>query len=294
MPPLPPTPSRRETLLGLAFMAGAFFFYATSDMFAKLLTETQHPIQVAWTRQCGLLTVVLVLLFRNGPGILRSNHPWLQVARGLTAAITPTSFIFAVAFVPLADAVAVSFVVPFLVTVLAALLLGERVGLRRWIAVALGFAGALIVIRPGMGVFHPAIFLVLITATAFALRQILSRMLSGGDTLLTTIAITGLTASLILSAALPFVWTVPDSGLTILIMVATAATAALAELGIIKALDLALAVVVAPVQYTLMIYSVFWGYLVFSDLPDGWTLFGAAIIMASGGYSLWRESRGQP
>ena len=145
-----------------------------------------------------------------------------------------------------------------------------------------------------MGVFHPAIFLVLITATAFALRQILSRMLSGGDTLLTTIAITGLTASLILSAALPFVWTLPDSGLTILIMVATAATAALAELGIIKALDLALAVVVAPVQYTLMIYSVFWGYLVFSDLPDGWTLFGAAIIMASGGYSLWRESRGQP
>ena len=284
-------PTAAESLRGIAFMAGGFFFYATSDMLAKLLTQSMHPLQVAWTRQLGLLAFVLVLLVRHGLPILRSRHPGLQVSRGITAVLTATSFIFALAYVPLADAVAVTFVAPFLVTALAALILRERIGPRRWIAVALGFVGTLVVIRPGAGVFHPAIFLVLVTATAFALRQILSRLLSGDEPLQTTIAYTGLTASLLLTVPLPFVWITPPDWQVVAIMAGTAVTAGLAELGIIRALDLAQAAVLAPVQYTLMIWGTVWGFLIFAQLPDLWTLTGAAIIMASGGYSFWREYR---
>ncbi|WP_417725654.1 DMT family transporter [Salipiger sp.] len=284
-------PTAAESLRGIAFMAGGFFFYATSDMLAKLLTQSMHPLQVAWTRQLGLLAFVLVLLVRHGLPILRSRHPGLQVSRGITAVLTATSFIFALAYVPLADAVAVTFVAPFLVTALAALILRERIGPRRWIAVALGFVGTLVVIRPGAGVFHPAIFLVLVTATAFALRQILSRLLSGDEPLQTTIAYTGLTASLLLTIPLPFVWITPPDWQVVAIMAGTAVTAGLAELGIIRALDLAQAAVLAPVQYTLMIWGTVWGFLIFAQLPDLWTLTGAAIIMASGGYSFWREYR---
>ncbi|WP_417722496.1 DMT family transporter [Salipiger sp.] len=284
-------PTAAESLRGIAFMAGGFFFYATSDMLAKLLTQSMHPLQVAWTRQLGLLAFVLVLLVRHGLPILRSRHPGLQISRGITAVLTATSFIFALAYVPLADAVAVTFVAPFLVTALAALILRERIGPRRWIAVALGFVGTLVVIRPGAGVFHPAIFLVLVTATAFALRQILSRLLSGDEPLQTTIAYTGLTASLLLTIPLPFVWITPPDWQVVAIMAGTAVTAGLAELGIIRALDLAQAAVLAPVQYTLMIWGTVWGFLIFAQLPDLWTLTGAAIIMASGGYSFWREYR---
>lgn len=284
-------PTAAESLRGIAFMAGGFFFYATSDMLAKLLTQSMHPLQVAWTRQLGLLAFVLVLLVRHGLPILRSHRPGLQVSRGLTAVLTSTSFIFALTYVPLADAVAVTFVAPFMVTALAALILRERIGQRRWIAVALGFVGTLVVIRPGAGVFHPAIFLVLVTATAFALRQILSRLLSGEEPLQTTIAYTGLTASLLLTIPLPFVWVTPPDWQVVAIMAGTAVTAGLAELGIIRALDLAQAAVLAPVQYTLMIWGTVWGFLIFAQLPDVWTLTGAAIIMASGGYSFWREYR---
>ncbi|MFV0386428.1 DMT family transporter [Paracoccus sp. (in: a-proteobacteria)] len=284
-------PSATSAMAGIAFMAGGFFFYATSDMLAKLLTQSMHPLQVAWTRQLGLFAVVLVLLTIHGTRVLRSRHPVLQLSRGLTAVVTSASFIFAVAYVPLADAVTVTFVAPFIVTVLAALILHESVGTRRWIAVALGFAGTLVVIRPGAGVFHPAIFLVLVTSTAFALRQILSRLLSGDEPILTTIAYTGLTASLLLTIPLPFIWTTPADWRVTLLMLGTAATAGIAELAIIRALELAQAVVLAPVQYTLMIWSTLWGFLVFGQLPDGWTVAGAAIIAASGAYSLWREYR---
>ncbi len=167
--------------------AGMFLFSAV-DTQAKFLTQSLHPIQIVWSRQLGLLIGVVILLALRGPVILRTGHPWLQVLRGALAAASATLFIVAVAFVPLADAVAVSFVAPFIVTVLGALVLHEPVGMRRWLAVAFGFLGAMIVIRPGLGVVHPAAMLVVVAAAMFALRQILSRVLSDTDRTMTTVA----------------------------------------------------------------------------------------------------------
>ena len=182
-------------------MALAFFVFAAADTQAKFLTGWLHPVQIVWTRQLGLLTGVLVLLILKGPSILKTRKPGLQVLRGMLAVISATAFIHALRYVPLADAVAVSFVAPFMVTIMGALFLGEKVGLRRWSAVTIGFIGTIIVIRPGLGVVHPAVFLVLAAATAFALRQILSRVLAASDRTATTVTYTSI-ASILLETTL--------------------------------------------------------------------------------------------
>lgn len=286
-----PTPSQADNLRGIVLMALGFFSFAACDVQAKYLTETLHPVQVVWLRQFGLFLGVVVLIVLRGPDMLRSRLPWLQVTRGLTAVFSAIFFIFSVSFVPLADAVAVTFIAPFVVTVLGAVFLREAVGIRRWIAVAVGFVGMLIVIRPGMGVLHPAIGLTVVAACLFALRQVLSRSLSGADPVITTVAYTSITSTAVATLALPFVWHTPDSVQIWLIILGLSVTAAAGEVLVIRALDIAQAVVLAPLHYSLIIWSTFYGYVVFSDLPDRWTLLGCAIIVASGLYTLNREAR---
>jgi S-adenosylmethionine uptake transporter len=270
-------------------MALAFFAFAAADTQAKFLTGWFHPMQIVWTRQLGLLTGVLVLLILKGPSILKTRHPGLQVLRGMLAVISATAFIYALRYVPLADAVAVSFVAPFMVTIMGALFLGEKVGLRRWSAVTIGFIGTLIVIRPGLGVVHPAVFLVLIAATAFALRQILSRVLAALDRTATTVTYTAIASVILLSAPLPFFWKAPEAGWELALLVGMAVCAALGELLVIRALEIAQAIVLAPVHYSLIIWGTFYGWLVFDQLPDRWTWLGAAIIVATGLYIMVRE-----
>jgi len=282
-------PRRPDNLRGLLLMALAFFVFAAADTQAKFLTGSFHPMQIVWTRQLGLLTGVVVLLILKGPSILKTRHPSLQVLRGMLAVISATAFIYALRYVPLADAVAVSFVAPFMVTIMGALLLGEKVGLRRWSAVTIGFVGTLIVIRPGLGVVHPAVFLVVAAATAFALRQILSRVLATTDRTATTVAYTAIASVLLLSAPLPFFWKTPEAGWELALLAGMAACAALGELLVIRALEIAQAIVLAPVHYSLIIWGTFYGWLVFDQLPDRWTWLGAAIIVATGLYIMVRE-----
>jgi len=147
-------------------MAAGMFLFSGVDTMAKFLTETIHPVQIVWCRQFGLLLGVLLLIALRGRSVLYSAHPKLQIGRGVLAACSATLFIGGVSYVPLADAVAITFVAPFMVTVFGSLILREPVGLRRWTAVTVGFLGTLIVIRPGMGVIHLAAGLIVIAATA--------------------------------------------------------------------------------------------------------------------------------
>lgn len=270
-------------------MAGGMFTFSLVDAQAKLLTETMHPIQIVWCRQLGLFLGVLAVIAWKGLSVLRTAKPGLQIARGLCGAGSASLFIFAVAYVPLADAVAVSFVAPFVVTVLGALVLGETVGLRRWSAVAIGFLATLIIIRPGAGVVHPAAFLVILAAVLFAMRQVISRAVAGQDPVITTVCYTALVALAVLTIPLPLVWDWGISGRELRLLVTIAIMAAAAEIMVIKALELAQAVVVAPMQYSLLIWGTIWGFLFFGDLPDHWTWIGALIIVASGAYTLHRE-----
>lgn len=264
------------------------FLFSAVDTMAKFLTGDLHPFQIVWTRQLGLVAGALVLILWTQGRVLRTTHPRLQLLRGVVAACSAALFIFGVSYVPLADAVAVSFVAPFMVTVLGALLLREPVGIRRWIAVTLGFVGALIVIRPGLGAVHPAAFLVVLAALFFAIRQIISRALSDTDRTNTTIVYTALVSVAVLTGPMTLVWQTPTSE-QLVILSALAVVAAFAEICVIKALELAMAVVVAPMQYTLILWGTFYGFVIFDQLPDIWTWIGTAIIVATGIYTLRRE-----
>ena len=270
-------------------MALGMFLFSGVDTMGKFLTETVHPIQIVWFRQFGLLLGVVVLIGVQGRSVLVSSNPKLQIGRGVLAACSATLFIVGVSYVPLADAVAITFVAPFMVTVMGALILREPVGVRRWTAVLVGFIGTLVVIRPGMGVIHPAALLLIVAATAFALRQVLSRILAGEDKTQTTVAYTAIVSWTLLTIPLPFIWQNPSSGLEIALLIAMAVVAAFAEILVIMALDAAQAVVVAPVQYSLLIWGTFYGFIVFGQLPDAWTWIGALIIVATGLYTLNRE-----
>ncbi len=283
-----PVGRQNRSVQGLLLMGLGMFLFSAVDTGAKFLTAELHPFQIVWTRQLGLLAAAVVLIAMKGRAILKTTHPRLQVLRGCVAAGSASLFIFGVTYIPLADAVAVSFVAPFMVTLMGAVLLREPVGLRRWLAVIAGFCGAMVVIRPGLGVVHPAAFLIILAAFFFAIRQIISRALSDTDKTGTTIVYTAVVGSTILTVPLIFVWQTPTSEQA-LILVAIAVLAAIAEVCVIKALELAMAVVVAPMQYTLMIWGTFYGFMVFNQLPDFWTRVGAFIIILSGLYTLWRE-----
>lgn len=270
-------------------MATGFFSFATCDALAKFLTTDFSAVQLVWFRMLGLFAGVCVLLVIRGGQVLATPRPGYQVARGVVAVGSALCFIQAIRFVPLADAVAVSFIAPFIVTILGAVLLGETVGPRRWAAVGIGFVGMLLVIRPGAGVFHPAVLLVVIAAFLFAARQLISRWLSGVDSVQTTIAYTSITGTLLVSALLPFVWVTPETPQVWLIISAMMVFSAFGELMVICALDIARAAVLAPMHYTLILWSTLYGFVLFGDFPDLWAILGCTVIIISGLYSLSRE-----
>lgn len=270
-------------------MAVGMFLFSAVDTLAKFLTDSLHPLQIVWIRQLGLVAGTILLMGIYGVRIFITAHPVLQLARGVLAAGSATLFIIAISYTALADAIAVTFIAPLIVTVLSAVLLAEKVGLHRWSAIIAGFLGTLVVIRPGLESFHPALLLVLFAATLFAGRQIISRLLSGSDNAYTTVAYTALASSLVLSVPAFYVWVTPQTSQQILLLTIMALLAGLAEFMVIKALQIAHAGLVAPVQYTILIWGTLYGFLVFADLPDIFTFAGAAIIIASGLYTVHRE-----
>lgn len=266
------------------------FLFSAVDTQAKFLTDTFHPTQVIWFRQLGLLLGVLIILVLKGPSILKTAQPKLQLTRGVLAICSAVSFVTAIRYVALADAVAVSFVAPFFLSMLAAIILKETMGPRRWIAVIFGFIGALIIIRPGSGAIHPAVLLVVVATVFYALRQIIGRLLADTDKTVTTVAYTAIVGSLIITVPMPFVWVTPESGFQILIICSMAVLAAFGEILVIKALEVAEAVVIAPIHYSLIIWGTMYGYLVFGHLPDKWTWIGTAIIVCAGLFTTLRSS----
>lgn len=278
-----------NSTMGILLMIGGMFCFAAADTLAKLLNESFHPMQIVWVRQLGLFVGVMFLLSIKGLSLLKSKNLKIQIARGVAAATSATLFVIGIGYVNIADAVAVSFVAPFLVTILAAFILKEKVGPRRWLAIFIGFLGMLIILRPGMGVMDPALLIIVAAALVFALRQIISRTLAGGDSVLTTIAYTGIVSLAVLTIPMLFFWQWPTNSGQIMMFSGLAILGACGEVFVIKALEAAEAVVVAPMQYTILIWGTLYGYLIFGHLPDGWTWVGAAVIMVSGLYTLHRE-----
>jgi drug/metabolite transporter (DMT)-like permease len=199
--------------------------------------------------------------------------------------------IFALRFLQLDEALSIIFSTPFLVSVLSGPMLGERMGWRRWSAIAVGFVGVLIVTRPGFGGLHPAALLSLASAFCYAIYVIATRALARTDSNETTLFYGNLVGAAAMLPVLPFVWTRPESLLIVALMVGLGLFGSLGHYLLIAAHRLAPASLLAPFIYTQFVWVILFGYLVFAHVPTAWTLAGSAIVIGSGLYVLYRERK---
>jgi drug/metabolite transporter (DMT)-like permease len=273
---------------GILLILASTLLFSISDVMAKVLGDHVPVLEIGWLRYATFVVIVLAVQARQGRLRLRVKHPWAQILRGVTMVASMLLFVLALRFLPIADAAAVGFVSPLMITALSVPLLGEVVGLRRWTAIIVGFIGVLVVIRPGSGAFQPAAFLVIGSSLAWSIASILTRRLAGRDEASATMLWAGLAGFVLLSAAVPFDFVLPDLqwiGLNI----ALGTLATVGQYLMILAYRHAGAAVLAPFSYIQLVWATTSGYLVFNALPDAATLAGASIITASGLYTIHRE-----
>ncbi len=270
---------------GMLMILAAVAMFSLMDAISKYLTRFYPVTTVVWARYLfHTLLVIVVLGPRLGRGLVQTRRPGAQVVRGLFLAGATLFFVSALKYLPLAEASAISFMAPLLVTVMAVVLLKERVGLALWIAVLSGFVGVLTIIRPGSGIFTWAALLPLVAAVCFASYQILTRRLAGLESPYTSVFYSGLVGMLVLSISLPYGWALPQSGLHLALFALIGIIAGSSHLVLIKAYDFAPASRLAPFSYTQLIWAAVAGYVAFDDFPDFWSVVGITVLMASGIY----------
>jgi drug/metabolite transporter (DMT)-like permease len=281
---------RRHRLTGIALMCGAVASFACLDATAKYLNFYMDTLQVVWARYTGAF--LLTLIFFNPltrPGLMRTERPLLQVGRSALLLISTLFNFAAFRYLQLDQALSILFSTPFMVAILAGPILGEWVGWRRWMAVLVGFAGVLLVTRPGVGGIHPAALLSVGSAIFYALYIIATRVLSRTDSNQTTLFYSNLVGAVAMLPVLPFVWSAPGDPFIIFLMAAFGAFGSFGHYLLIAGHRLAPASVLAPFIYTQLVWAVAFGYFVFNDVPNRWTIAGAAVVIASGLYLLHRE-----
>lgn len=280
----------RDTLIGIVLMGSATMMFACLDAQAKYLSQELPVLQVAWGRYfVNFVVVALVFLPRRGLRLLRTYRLGLQLGRSVLLVCCTVLFFLAISQMPLADAIALGFVSPLLVTALSVPLLGEQVGARRWTAVAIGFVGAMIIVRPGLGVMHWAAGLVLLMAVFYALYQIFTRKLGVTEDPWTTLFYSAMVGAAALTAAMPFVWVTPPTLWHAMMLADLGIFGGFGHYLLILAFRRAPAAVLAPLTYLSLPWGVVTGYLVFGDFPDAWTFAGSGVLIATGLYILYRE-----
>ena len=284
-----PAASAENPFLGILLMVAAMMVVPFMDVLAKLLSDRYSILQITWARFFfHFMFLAPLVLYRHGKAAFRPARPWLQVLRSGFTLLSTILFFGAIALMPIADALALLFISPMVVTALSPLMLGERVGPRRWAAVAVGFAGALIILRPGMGVAQAGSLLALGAGCSFAFYSLLTRKLSGSNPPLVTLAYTAITGAVLMSLAVIPGWITPDWP-DLAMMAGIGAVAAGGHFMLIRAFDHAPASVLAPYSYSEIVMATAVGWFFFNDFPDSWTWAGIMVIVISGIYISWRE-----
>ena len=267
--------------------------FVSMDSMAKYLSRDYPVPQVVWARYAFHMLILVIYLRGRVLPTLRTRAPRLQMLRSVAMVVTTGVFFLGLSFVPLATASAIMFVGPLVVTALSMPLLGEHVGPRRWAGVAVGFVGALVIIRPGTEVFDLAALLPLCAACGYALYQIMTRMVARtGEPPMTSLVYTALLGAVLASLAVPFFWVTPDfEGW--LLMAVMGLFGGLGHFTLIKAFEAAPAPVITPFGYSSIVWATLLGLLVFGELPDLLTFAGAGVIIVSGLYVFHRERQAE-
>ncbi len=283
-----PSQNMRGALLALA----AFAIFASHDAVIKALGARYNPVQIVFFSVLLGFPLVTVMLMRDRvAGTLQPRHPGWMAVRTVAMMVSALAGFYAFSVLPLAQTYAILFATPLLVTLLAIPVLGETVRLRRAMAVLVGLCGVLIVLRPGsadLGAGHVA---ALAAALGSALTAVVSRKVGGEERAAVMVLYPMMGNFVVMGAALPFVYEpVPLADLALLAYVA--ACALVAMLLVIAAYRAAEAVIVAPMQYSQILWAVLFGVVFFDEVPSRWTFVGAAVVIASGIYIVLREARG--
>jgi drug/metabolite transporter (DMT)-like permease len=289
--PLPAPVAGDRSLLGVATIIAALAFLPVMDAIAKLLSRHLSIPEITWARFLFYAIALVPLSFgRHGAGALRSARPRLQLVRGGLLACSALMFFFAIARMPLADAMAVFFVYPFVILLASTLVLGESSSWMRWTMVFVGFIGAALAAQPTVAGISAGTPFALAAAVAYAAALLVTRRLASYDPSLVTSAISASVGVLVFSCALPFVWTAPSTR-DWLLMALMGGIAAVGHFLIVAAHRLASASQLAPYGYTEIAAAVVVGFLMFGDWPRPIVWAGIVLIVASGIGASWRGRR---
>jgi drug/metabolite transporter (DMT)-like permease len=283
---------RRQRLKGIVLMCGAVACFSGIDACAKFLNAHLDIVQIVWARY----TFAFFFSFAianpvSRPSLMRTTRPWLQLGRSVLLIGSTALNIVALRHLQLDQTVSIMFSTPIIVALLAGMLLGEWIGVQRWIAISVGFLGVIVVMRPGVGGIHPAAALTVAGTVLYAIYMITTRVLARTDSTETTVFYSNIVGFIGTTLLLPFVWATPASWIVAFAMIAIGAFGALGHYLLIAGHRLAPAPVLAPFIYTQIVWMIALGYVFFDNVPSGWTLLGASIVISSGLYLLWQERR---
>ena len=279
------SPNARAILL----MICAILFFSLMDATAKALSPRIGVMQALWTRYAGQTLVVLFLVARRMPAVLKTRYPKLQLMRSVFLMCATWFFFTGISHIGLAEATALMDINPVLITLGAALFLHERLGPRRLAGIAVSLIGALIVIRPGSDVFSPYAIYPLAAAVFYTGYALATRFVGKDEDVWTSMLYTALFGAIVLSALVLPNWQTPD--LTALgLMACLVLFGTVSQLLLIRALSEGEAGLVAPFAYTGLIFATVWGLIFYGEVPDLWTIIGALVIVGAGTYVWHRET----
>jgi drug/metabolite transporter (DMT)-like permease len=288
-----PTSHQENRLHGIAWMLATMVCFITLDAIMKYGMEHYSLVQVTWGRFFFASLFAAIFCGRRLPALIRSKVPGWQSLRSLLLMTTTGFFNAGIAKLPLATATSIMFLSPILVTLLSIVFLREKVGIRRWMGIAVGFLGALLIVRPwhstGETYIVGALFL-LAAACTNAGYQIVTRRVRE-DSAMTSLVFTAAAGALVTSLLLPWNWFATPDALGWALLVASGFAGCIGHLCIIRAFQAAPASVVSPFSYSSLVWATLFGFAIWGDLPDGWTWVGAALIVAAGLYIFFRERK---
>ena len=287
--PSPPPAGAGDGSSGIPWMLLAMFLVVSSNPIAKSLSSDYSVVEVVWGRFIFQALFMLGFYHVRLPEVLITGRLRLQALRSVVHLVFVVLLYGSLSVMPIAETNAILFVTPLIVTLLSAPLLGERAGARRWLAAVVGFVGALVIIRPGQGVLAWAAFLPFAAACFSAFYQLATRELGRTEGIHTTFAYTVVAGAIGSSLLVPFHWVTPDP-LAWALMAGMGLLSSAGHLSLVKAFAMSPAPALTPFTFTILIWATLYGFLLFDDLPDRWTILGAAIIVGSALY-VYRQER---
>jgi drug/metabolite transporter (DMT)-like permease len=285
----PDIDARSARLAGIGLMLLAVFMFSFGDALGKFIVGTYSVGQLLWLRACAALFVLSPVIWRNRAQFVGLERPGLQLLRVVLSTLEVASFFLATVYLPLADVITYYLACPIFVTALSAIVLRERVGWRRWSAIVVGFVGVLIALHPSSQTLSWPALVALGGSLSFAILMLITRSLRATPDVV--MASSQFAGTFLLGAALsPFGWVTPGPGSLVLFALAGCISVS-ALLCVNRSLKLAPASVVVPYQYSMIVWAVIFGIVVFGDVPSPMTIAGAAIIIGAGLYIFLRERK---